>query len=201
MSDKPTRIITPKFRANWVFLFEPRAPQETGKKPRYSVTMLFDKNTDLKPIKAAIAAALKEEYGEDSKKWPKMSFLPLKDQATAVRTNDQNEEYLPPGYEPGSFFMQANSYSPPGVIGPDKQTIIDPNAVYSGCYMRASVVFKAFEVSGKKGVTCYLQNVQKIADGERLGGRVEAEDEFSAIESTDVTPTAANEEDELAGLM
>lgn len=201
MSGKPkgVRCITPKFRANWVFLFEPKKATRANQKPRYSITCLFEKGQDLSEMNKLILQAGKEMWGDNQKKWPKLSYLPIKDQGTALRKNDEGEEYLPPGYEAGAKFMQAHTYTPPGVIGPDKAKILDPDEVYSGCYMRASVVFKAYDVDGQRGVSCYLQNVQKIADGERLGGRVLAEDEFSAIEGSEAAGDSST--DELADLL
>ena len=36
-----------------------------------------------------------------------------------------------------------------------------------------------------KGIACGLNNVQKIADGERLGGKATAESDFSHLEDAD----------------
>ena len=49
--------------------------------------------------------------------------------------------------------------------------------MYSGCYCRFSLNF--FSFAGKQnGVAAGLNNVQKVADGEPLGGRSRAEDDF-----------------------
>lgn len=196
---KGVTLITPKFRANWVYLFEPRESNQEGKKPQYSVTCLFEKGQDLKPLNDAILAAITEKYGVDRNKWPKMAYLSLKDQGTALRVKD-GQEILPPGYTPGALYMEAKSYTQPGITGPKKEQLL-PSDLYSGCYMRAEVTFKVIEYLGKVGVTCYVQNVQKWSDGEKLGGgRIPAEDAFSAIDegpavSDEVTPN------ELAGLI
>lgn len=57
--------------------------------------------------------------------------------------------------------------------------ILDRSEVYSGCYARVSISFYAFNTNGNKGIACGLGNIQKIRDGESLGGgRVSAETDF-----------------------
>ncbi|BFL15915.1 hypothetical protein K190097F3_14160 [Enterocloster clostridioformis] len=51
--------------------------------------------------------------------------------------------------------------------------------MYSGVYGRASISFYAFNSSGNRGIACSLNNLQKIADGEPLGGKSRAEDDFA----------------------
>jgi hypothetical protein len=43
----------------------------------------------------------------------------------------------------------------------------------------------AFNVNGNRGIGAYLGNVQKIRDGESLGGRSRAEDDFEIEEDDD----------------
>ena len=59
------------------------------------------------------------------------------------------------------------------------QRIIDSNDLYSGCYGRASITFYAFNSNGNKGIACGLNNLMKTSDGEPLGGRSLAEDDFA----------------------
>lgn len=64
---------------------------------------------------------------------------------------------------------------------------MDSTEVYSGCYARVSINFYAYNVSGNKGIACGLNNVQKLSDGDYLGGRSRAEDDFQVVaeEETD----------------
>ena len=57
-----------------------------------------------------------------------------------------------------------------------------PDDVYSGVYGRASITFYAFNSSGNKGIACGLNNLQKIRDGEPLGGKASAESDFNTDE-------------------
>ena len=61
----------------------------------------------------------------------------------------------------------------------DRQEIIDHSEVYSGVYGRASISFYAFNSSGNRGIACGLNNLQKIRDGEPLGTRMSAADDFA----------------------
>lgn len=48
-----------------------------------------------------------------------------------------------------------------------------------------SISFYAFNSSGSKGIACSLNNLQKIADGEHLGGKASAEEDFATEEDDD----------------
>ena len=62
------------------------------------------------------------------------------------------------------------------------QPILDRSEVYSGCYGRVSLNFYAFNSNGNKGIACGLGNIQKLRDGEPLGGRSSASDDFTTEE-------------------
>jgi hypothetical protein len=57
--------------------------------------------------------------------------------------------------------------------------ILERSQIYSGVYGRASINFYAFNTNGNKGIACGLNNVQKLRDGEPLGGKSRAEDDFN----------------------
>ena len=81
--------------------------------------------------------------------------------------------------------MNANSNTAPGIVDADCQPILDRSEVYSGVYGRASVNFYAFNSNGNRGIACSLNNLQKIRDGEHLGGKSSAEEDFSTEEEDD----------------
>ena len=81
-----------------------------------------------------------------------------------------------------SYFINANSAAAPGIVDADRQPIIDRSEVYSGVYGRASINFYAFNSNGNKGIACGLNNLQKIKDGEPLGGKSRAEDDFATAD-------------------
>ena len=49
----------------------------------------------------------------------------------------------------------------------------------AGVYGRASINFYAFNSNGNKGIACGLNNLQKVRDGEPLGGKSRPEDDFA----------------------
>src|SRR5699024_3214643 len=78
-----------------------------------------------------------------------------------------------------SYFVNANSATAPGVVDANLDPILERSEVYSGVYGRASINFYAFNSNGNKGIACGLNNLQKIRDGESLGGKSRAEDDFA----------------------
>lgn len=174
---KTTKVVTDKVRFSYVHIFKPHA-MESGQEEKYSLVILIPKS-DKKTLKK-IKAATEEAKQLGSAKWggkiPSNLKTPLRDGDTE---REDQEEYA------GHYFINCTSKTKPGVVDKDKQEILDSSEVYSGCYGRVSVNFYPFAVSGNKGVACGLNNVQKLADGEFLGGRSRAEDDFDDWEDDD----------------
>ena len=78
-----------------------------------------------------------------------------------------------------SYFVNANSITAPGIVDADLQPILDHSEVYSGVYGRGSMNFYAYNTGSAKGIACGLNNLQKLKDGEPLGGKRRAEDDFA----------------------
>jgi hypothetical protein len=166
-----TKVITGKVRFSYAHLFKPVAIDDSSE-PKYSVCLLIPKSdkTTLKKIKAAVEAA--KQAGISSKfggKLPPNLKTPLRD---GDEERSDQEEYA------GHYFLNATSKQAPGIIDKQKNEILDSTEVYSGCYGRASINFYAFNTAGNKGIACGLNNIQKLGDGEYLGGRSRAEDDF-----------------------
>ena len=180
--NNPMKVITgPETRWSYANVWEPKSIN--GGAPKYSVSLIIPKSDTktVEKIKAAIKAAYDEGQGKlkgNSRTVPALSVLktPLRDGDTE-RPDD-------PVYA-NSYFINANSASAPGIVDADCQPIIDISEVYSGVYGRASINFYAFNSNGNKGIACGLNNLQKIKDGEPLGGKSRAEDDFSTEEDDD----------------
>ena len=84
-----------------------------------------------------------------------------------------------------AYFVNANSTTAPQIVDRAVNPILDREEVYSGCYARVSINFYAYNTNGNKGIACGLGNIQKIADGEPLGGRSNAKDDFSSLDDDD----------------
>ena len=162
MERRPTEFKTGKCRVSYPKVFKPEAMND-GEKKKYSVSMLIpksDKKT-LKAIEKAVESAIEEGI---KNKWggkrPKKLGLPLR---------DGDEEKDGEEYE-GAMFFNASSSRKPGVIDLDKDELFDDEEFYPGCFARGTFNAYPFDVNGNKGVAIGLNNLQKLADGDRLGG-------------------------------
>ena len=110
---------------------------------------------------------------------------------------DQGEKTFE-GYVAGAKFINATSNTKPGLVDAQNNDIINEADFYPGCYARATVRPFWYDTAGNKGVAFGLQNIQKLADGEPLGGRVSASKEFEPVApangggSADTAKTAAD---------
>ena len=176
MMKNPTKVITgPKTRWSYANVWQPKSIN--GDTPKYSVSLIIPKSdtVTVNKIKSAIQAAYEE--GESKLKGNGKSVPSLKAIKTPLRDGDL-ERPDDDAYK-NSYFVNANSTTAPGIVDADRQPIIDTSEVYSGVYGRASINFYAFNSNGNKGIACGLNNLQKISDGEPLGGRSRAEDDFA----------------------
>ena len=173
-----TKVVTGEVRFSYVNVFEPKSIN--GSDEKYSVSLLIDKR-DTKTIEAierAIEAAKQPGVAKFGGKIPPVIKLPLRDGDTE-RPDDENYA--------GKMFVNANCKTKPGLIEKNGMEIIDTTEFYSGCYGKASVTFYAFNSNGNKGIACGLNNIMKTRDGEPLGGRSRAVDDFANdIEEDDI---------------
>jgi hypothetical protein len=168
---------TGKVRLSFVHLFAPYANQP-GQEPKYSTTILVPKwdIATKQKIDAAIAAATQEGV---TSKWngvrPPVVATPVHD-GDGVRPSDG----MPFGPEcKGHWVFTASSKQAPSVVDLGINPILNQTEIYSGVYARVSVRFFPYFASGKKGIGCGLGNVQKVEDGEPLGGRTSAASDFA----------------------
>ena len=180
--NNPTKVITGvNTRWSYVNAWEPKSIN--GGAPKYSVSLIIPKSDTktLEKIRAAIQAAYEEGQSKlkgNGRSVPAISALktPLRD-GDAERPDD--EAYA------NSYFVNANSGTAPGIVDADRNPILERSEVYSGVYGRASINFYAFNSNGNKGIACGLNNLQKIRDGESLGGKSRAEDDFAEEDEDD----------------
>lgn len=170
-----TRVVTGKVRFSYCHLFTPYT-QEGSNDAKYSVTLLIpksDKGT-LEKIKQAIADA-RTAFCE--KKGP--NALPAKPTTTLYDgdgTRRNGEEF---GEEcRGHWVITVSSKNKPVIVDRDRQEILDPAQVYSGCYGRACINFFGYSSNGNKGISAGLNSVQKLDDGEPLGGATGSANDF-----------------------
>ena len=177
-----TKVVTGQVRLSYANIFEPRSIN--GSEPKYSVSLIIPKDDtqQIEVIKQAIENAKERDKGKWNGKIPANLKLPLRD---GDLERPEDEAYA------NSYFINANSTRPPAVVGTEidratgKAIRLGEDEVYSGCYARVSINFYGFNAAGNRGIACGLGNIQKIADGERLGGGSTAEEDFE-FEEVDV---------------
>lgn len=157
-------LVTPRFRVMFPSVFEMNTFNENN--PKYSLTMLFDEGTDLSKIEDEIEKTIIAKWG---KKRPAGLKLPFRDAG-------EKEQYT--GFESGMIFANATTTTKPGVVDSNLDPIMSKEYFYAGCYARASISVFAYNTKGNAGVGLGLNNIQKLAEGERIDGRTKAEEDF-----------------------
>lgn len=170
-----TKVITGTVRLSYAHVWEPKAIQD-GQDEKYSACLLIPKSDTktIENINRAIEAAKQAGISKFGGQIPKRLKTPLRDGDTD-ETRGGDEDCA------GCYFLNASAKTRPGIVDRNRQPILDSEEVYSGCYAIVSVNFYAFNTNGNKGIACGLNHIMKVRDGEYLGGRSRAEDDFADI--------------------
>lgn len=171
--DKPKfkKITTQLFRVSFPEVFEARSFQ--GSDPKYSIQMLFPKDTtDMNELISEVKRLAQEKWG---KKKPKGFTNPIKDGDTLTDSDDEEIESTK-----GYWVVRASSKRKPGIVDKDKNLITAEEAdeFYPGCWARATLNGFTYDTKGNKGVSFGLNNLQKLKDDEPFGGRTSPENDF-----------------------
>lgn len=175
-----TKVVTGPVRLSYVHVFEPFAFQD--EEPKYSVMLLVDKKDKATIDKLKAAEALAAQQGISSK------FGGKKPAKLASIIKDGDEDGTAEDYpeRAGCLYMTVRTDRKPGVVDADVNPIMAQSEVYSGCYARVSITAFPYKFGNTSGVSFGLNNIQKVSDGEPLGGISRAEDEFGAYEADDL---------------
>lgn len=173
-----TKVVTGKVRLSYVHLFEAYS-NNPDQEAKYSCVILIPKSdkVTLKKLQEATDAAA--EAGKTTKFNGK---VPTNLKTTLHDGDEDGDLERNPEYE-GHMFMSVNSKTKPGIVDSDVNPIMDSTEVYSGCFARVSINAFAYNTQGNRGISFGLNHVQKISDGDYLGGRSKAEDDFDAVDS------------------
>lgn len=177
------KVILRNVRLSYEHIFQPTAFDDS-QDAKYSATFIIPKDhQDLPALKRAMFDAGKESFPSDftGAAWPKGYTCSLKD---ADKETDGNGELLAdkqPAYK-GCYILEANSVRRPIALDRKKSAVTEEDGIiYSGCYVNASLGAAGYTFGKvKKGVKCYLNGVQFVADGERFGA--DAFDDFDALD-------------------
>ena len=148
-----------KFWFSAAFLINPRTQAEQVKRMEASCTAAADK---LWP-----RGEWKEKHRLHN---PKIFWWPIRDGAEKADKN---------GYD-GMVFVQAKTETPPGVADQDVRPLIDQSLIFPGCIVNAWIRFSAYAKPGW-GIGCYLENVQLVGGGTRLGGKPDISADFEPV--------------------
>ena len=169
----PTKVVTGVVRLSYANVWEPKSIN--GGAEKYSVSLIIPKadTKTLGAIQKAIDAAIDEGRGKFGGKVPSKATLklPLRD-GDVDRPDD--EAYT------NCYFVNANSSSAPEIVDKSLNPVLNRSEVYSGVFARVSINFYAFNSNGNRGIACGLGNIQKVRDGEPLGGKNSAADDFTS---------------------
>lgn len=194
---KKQTLITPVGRVSYPSVFKPTKMEGSTGEPKYELTLLFPKSDEeaLAPLKRAIAAVRAEKWGPDKSKWPANLRSPFRD---GDRDKPNNPEYA------GMIFIRMTSQNRPGLVDAAVQPIIDQSQFYPGCYAKAEVNAFAYDKAGNRGMSFGMNNIQKVKDGEPLGGAARpAQEVFEPVEADDPdnygesSPEDLDEDDDL----
>jgi len=194
-TDNNYRITAPKgIRVPYLNVITPRQFKNKGD-PKFDATFIFPKDSPEVPlIRQRMAAAAKA-------KWPSRALTELKfpmeagekkiEKAGAKEVDTAAKEGRAPKARDLPFFkdhfvLVARSKYPPALSVLENGRIISLESdllkaqykakFYNGCYVSAEINFVAYiSDMGADGVTAYLQSILWVRDGERIGGRDQAE--------------------------
>lgn len=186
MSTSTLKVISPLSILSYPHLAAPQ-PSTDGKAPKYSATLIFTPETLAIPSEKQLFEAMqKAALAAIEAKWPGKSATMLASESfkKGFRRDAESKNY-----PAGSIFVNVRSSQQPGIVyahaGSDgKPERMPPEKIkdemFPGVWVRASLAAFAYDNNGNKGVSFGLNNLQKIKNGERMDGRVAAENEFVA---------------------
>ena len=184
-------------RFSHLHVFKPHLNTES-KKEEYSVQLWIPKDNveDKAALDAAYAEQLALYKAKDGE--PGVEFHnPIKD---GDKLTDKKGKPRP---VPGHWVVSAKTLAknkdgtdndPPGVVGTERGEdgelkSLTASQVKSGDWGRVSVNLKFF-TEGKGGIGVYLNNLQKVQDGDPLGSRRTASQEFDDYDDDEDDPLA-----------
>lgn len=180
-------------------LYEPQPSKTVGKDGRpvmkYTATIVLIDDEATKVLKTAYLQAVFAKFGRD------VGTQLIKDEELkSPFLKKKLEKY---GYPEGSCYIRVSSVKRPGVVADfrDPETgkpakITDPERMYSGCMVKATLRLFWYDSDGNKGFSFGLNNMQRLTrkdengkpakeDWPRIDGRLNAEDDFEADDAVD----------------
>ena len=164
-------------------LFKPRKVKDTDQ-PKYSVSLLFPVGAELGILYNAANQAAANKWGNNVPKNVKNPFL-------------KQDDVPDDGYQDGAIYLRCNATenNPPQVRDLQGRALLTEADCYSGSWALATIRCFSYDVDRglSRGVAFGIQNVLKIADGDRFSGKPSADEDFNDIlEATGGTADMSN---------
>ncbi len=162
--------VSPKGEAFFPNLFNP-SPRTN----KYDIMLRFTPDEMDKEDKAAFDALV-----DQAKQIAKDDFdKTLADVKNPITRGSEDDKYL---NDPNSIYVRFGTTGRVAVVGPNPTVHLEPEEVYGGMIARVSYNMKSYDKNGNRGITVYLNSVQKVSDGERKGQtRLAPEQEFGDV--------------------
>lgn len=177
-----TQVVTKTpVRLSYVYLNEPRK-NDDGTPGKYGAMLIIPKSdvATVKQLNDGIEAARAAGVARgirNARNFPS----PLRD---GDGQKPRGGEYGPECK--GCWVLNTSSKRQPKVVNRRVQPILDPAEIYSGMWAIVDINFACFAMQSNSGISCYLNNVQKVRDDEPLGGAAaRAEDVFRPVADDD----------------
>ena len=166
------KVNTPVCRLAYPFVFN---ADDQGK---YRAVLLFDKSNFSPNFLQEIVNEVKSQLTATTFK----NGLPANFKANPLKDGDIPNSM---GNTPfaGYYYFNVGSKFQPGVCAsyadpvkkkpdgsPAPMIIEDPNEIYGGVYARVNIHAYSYNFQGNCGIAISMNNIQKIKDGDRLGG-------------------------------
>lgn len=176
---KPTEVTTKPVRVSYPNLDKPKPKNDKpGATPFYSAMLLLPPSYDLAPFRAAMQAAVKEEFGDKVPSKEKMAPYGNPIRKVDEKRDDETGK-LPIGMEEGGHFLSVSNRQRVAVAGRDASMVVDPekikDLIYGGCWCNFHLRAFAWSYEGKWGVSFSLEAVQFVRDDEPFGRKITTE--------------------------
>ena len=169
-NDKRVDVRTGVGTLSFPHIFKETVSKNDDGEPRYETQFLIPKS-DTESVKAILAGIREVAEAKWGDNWKSVAS-PLRDgdKEAKLLTEDASARGEKYPERLGCYFLNARSARPVGVVDRERNPIVEPTEVYAGCKARLNVTLYPYVTKGNQGVGVGLNGVQKVADGESLGG-------------------------------